>query len=92
MAIIGATNNLALISDFQGNVALPPIMARVSMAAAGATAVKKELWMTLDDFLSVYEVIFLSVEEKASPKDLSVLVYIPYFFAFSMIMGVLISR
>lgn len=43
MAIIGATNNLALISDFQGNVALPPIMARVSMAAAGATAVKKEL-------------------------------------------------
>lgn len=48
--------------------------------------------MTLDDFLSVYEVIFLSVEEKASPKDLSFLVYIPYFFAFSMIMGVVISR
>jgi hypothetical protein len=51
--MIGATNNLPFISDSQGKVALPPIIAKVSIAAAGATAVKNEPWMTLDDFLKV---------------------------------------
>jgi hypothetical protein len=31
------------MTDGQGSVALPPMIARVSIAAAGARAVKKEL-------------------------------------------------
>lgn len=37
-------------------------MAKVNMAAVGATDAKNELWITLDDFLRVYEVKFLSAE------------------------------
>ena len=53
MAIRGAISNLMLRSDYQGRVALPPMMARVSMAVAGARAVKKEVWITFEDFLRV---------------------------------------
>lgn len=67
IAIIGATNNFPFISDSQGNVALPPIIARVSIAVAGARVVKKDVWITFEDFLSVYEVRFLTAEEKTSP-------------------------
>ena len=42
MAKTGASNILELIDPCQGRV-FPPIIAKVSMAAAGATAVKKEL-------------------------------------------------
>lgn len=53
MAMIGATSSLPFRSDSQGKETLPPIIAKVSIAAAGATAVKKEPWITLDDFLRV---------------------------------------
>jgi len=58
------------------------MMARVSITAAGARAVKKELCIILDDFLRVYEVMFLKTEEIDSPQVLSFLVYIPYFLIF----------
>ena len=50
-AITGAINNFSFITEGQGSVALPPMIARVSMAAAGASAVKNELWTTFEDFL-----------------------------------------
>jgi hypothetical protein len=68
------------------------MMARVSMTAAGAMAVKKELWTILEDFLRVYEVMFLKTEAIDYVQVLSFLVYIPYFLIFSIIIGVLTSK
>ena len=53
IAIMGAISSDPLMSDYQGRVADPPIIAKVSMAVAGARVVKKEVWMTFDDFLRV---------------------------------------
>ena len=53
IATMGAMRSFPLMSDSQGKVALPPMIAKVSMAVAGASVVKKDVWMTLEDFLRV---------------------------------------
>lgn len=59
---MGVTNILPFISDYQGSVADPPIMARVSMIAEGATAVKKECCIILADLRKVKDEKFLMKE------------------------------
>ncbi len=50
-AIKGVNKAFMFKSVFHGKVAVPPIIAKVSIAAVGASAVKKVLWITLEDFL-----------------------------------------
>jgi hypothetical protein len=92
IAAIGAIRSLPLISVWKGREADPPMMARVSMTAAGARAVKKELCIMLEDFRRVNEVMFLNIEEIDSAQVLSFLVYIPSFLIFSITIGVFISK
>ena len=58
----GPNNKLEFMAGFQGSV-FPPIIAIVSIAAAGATAVKNELWTIFDDFLKAKEDTFLTIEK-----------------------------
>lgn len=67
-------------------------MAKVSIAAAGATAVKNELWMILDDLRRVYEETFLIIDRNESVQLFAAPCSKPSFFAFSKIRGVLISK
>lgn len=53
MAMMGATRNFVWFIGWKTMDLLPPIMANVSIAAAGATVVKKELCIIFDDFLKV---------------------------------------
>lgn len=92
IAMIGVIMNLELMAGCQGRVALPPTMARVSMAAAGAMAVNTELWMILEDFLRAYEETLRMRERKDSPHVLLLPWSMPYFLTFSMMRGVLISK
>jgi len=43
MATMGEISSFPFMFDYQGRVALPPMMARVSIAVAGARVVKKEV-------------------------------------------------
>lgn len=92
MAMIGATKNFVWLRGWKGKVALPPIIAKVSIAAVGATVVKNELCMIFDDFLNAYEDTFLTAEKNDSPQLLLLPKSIPSFLAFSMTIGVLISK
>ena len=53
-------------SVFQGKVDVLPIIAKLTIAAAGANAVKKFACTTLDPFLNAKVDKFLNVDEKAS--------------------------
>lgn len=62
MAIRGPISKFALAAGFNENV-FPPITASVSMAAAGAIAVKNELCTIFDDFLRAKDETFRTIEK-----------------------------
>ena len=87
----GVTIILLLTAGVKGK-AEPPAIARVSMAAAGATAVNSELWINFEDFLRAYDETLRSIEMNDSPHVLLLPLSIPSFLTFSIIKGVRISK
>lgn len=89
-AMMGLIMNLELMAGEKGRVG-PPTMASVSMAA-GATAVMRELWIILEDFLRAYEEMLRTADMNDSPHVRLLPLSIPSFLIFSMMRGVLISK
>ena len=77
-------------SDYHGREAEPPMIARVNIAAAGATDVNRVVWMAFDPLRREYELIFLTIDRKLSPQVIFPLY--PSLFTFSIITGALMSK
>jgi len=67
---MGPIRSLMSMPVFQGRVAVPPIIAKVSMAIAGAADVKREFCTNFDDFLKVKEARLLKTDIKDSAQVL----------------------
>lgn len=74
-------------SGFHGKVEVPPMIANVSIRAAGASVANIVDWIVLDDLRKEKLTIFLK-QDANDPAHVLVSL-IPWFFIFSMIVGIL---
>jgi len=88
---MGGIKTLQLRSVFHGKVAVPPIIARLNIAAAGAIDVNKLAWTIFDAFLKAFEDKLLNIALKESIQE-PFEFFSPSFFSLSMMTGVLMSK